>query len=162
MGQFVSNHSGLALLLTFSTVLSVSLTTAPSAFAEPSNEQRLRTDAIEIFIPKTFKVPVNGCSYIPVTYSWRSFYSEVTHASVYIAHPTKDQIIGGLSIWTHKNPGSGILPLQICSYKFPDTEDGGFYSRARKGPYDFNLTVFDLESKTRPIQLGPDRKIRLN
>lgn len=149
--------------LAFLLTLSFSSPIAPiyDAGAAASDEQRLRTDAIEIYLPKNFAVPVKGCSYVPVKFRWRYFYSQVTNASVWLVHPNKDQIIGGITIWAHKNPGEGSIPLKICSYRWLDSEATDFYSRAKKRAYEIDLWVMDFDNKTDAIQLGPDRKIRL-
>jgi hypothetical protein len=133
------------------------------AFA--SKEERIRTETIEIYFPKTFKAPRSGCTNVPIRYEWRYF---MNHRSVgaYITLETKNEwIIGEIYLQPEFSGGGGVANLKICASRWVGDEEtidgtvfpGDTYQPAKKGRYFIDLWVSDFDNKDNPLQF-PKRK----
>jgi hypothetical protein len=156
--------------ITFVAFLTAMLLTAgwaSPAFAK--KEERIRTEALEIFFPKSIKSPKSGCSNIPIRYEWRYF---LNHLSVgaYIWIETKNEwTVGEISLEPGFSGGAGVADLKICATRWVGPEvtidgevfEGDVYQGVKKGTYFIDVMVNDFDNKEKPFQLPKRRSITL-
>jgi hypothetical protein len=128
------------------------------AFA--SKEERLRTEAIDIFVPTSFKVPKSGCSLVEFKYKWRFFQNHETILTWITIENKKGWIIGEIYLEPDITGGEGIAVIKICSTRWigdPEIIDGKLvpgtaYQSAQKGAYVWNLDVTDFDNRKNMFQ----------
>jgi hypothetical protein len=130
------------------------------AFA--TKEERIRTEAIEIFVPKSFKAPKSGCSFIPIRYEWRYFMNHETIGAFLTIETKDDWIISSFYLQPDITGSSGVVDMRVCSTRWVGDEEvvdgkllpGEVFQRAKKGNYFFELDLWDFDNKENMIQYG--------
>jgi hypothetical protein len=132
------------------------------------SENRIRTEAMEIFVPKSFKAPKSGCSIIPIKYKWRYFLNHETILADITLYAKGGWIVGQVFLEPDSTGGKGVAELKICSTRWVGEEEliegklvpGTAFQQARKGSYKLELGVVDFENEKNMFQYR-SRPIRL-
>ena len=141
-------------------VVAVLLTMSGTTAALAESENRIRTEAMEIFVPKSFKAPKSGCSFIPIKYEWRYFLNHETILADVSLYAKGGWLIGQVFLEPDSTGGKGIAELKICSTRWVGEEEliegkifpGTAYQRARKGSYKLELYVVDFDNEKNTFQ----------
>jgi hypothetical protein len=128
------------------------------AFA--SKKERLRTEAIEIFVPTSFKAPKSGCSLVEFKYKWRFFQNNETILTWITIENKKGWMIGEIYLEPDITGGEGIAEIKICSTRWigdPEIIEGKLvpgnaYQSAQTGAYVWNLDVTDFDNRKNMFQ----------
>jgi hypothetical protein len=130
--------------------------------AAAKSENRIRIEAIQVFVPKTFAAPKSGCTSIPIRYEWRFFLNHESIGAYFTLETKSEWTIGEVYLQPSSTGGSGVVDLKICSTRWIGDEEvidgktypGDVFQRAKKGNYIFNLTVWDFDNKENLFQQG--------
>jgi hypothetical protein len=154
--QNVFSFRKLLASLVFAVLLTMSGTTAALA----KNEERLRTEALEIFFPKSFKAPKSGCSIIPIKYEWRFFLNHETIVADITLETKTGWAIGEVSLEPDVTGGKGLAEMKICSTRWigepllveGKTFPGSALQKATKGTFVMDLYVTDFDNRDNVFQ----------
>ena len=141
-------------------VVAVLLATSGANPAVANKEERLRTEAIEIFFPKSFKAPKSGCSIIPIKYEWRFFQNHETIAADITLETKNGWAIGEVSLEPDVTGGKGLAEMKICSTRWigepvlveGKTYPGNALQKATKGTFVMDLYVTDFDNRDNVLQ----------
>lgn len=150
------------LVVLLATALVATGGTSP-AFAK--KEERIRTETIVIFFPKSLKAPTSGCSSVPIRYEWRYF---LNHRSVgaRIDFETKnDWLLGEIYLQPDVSGTGGVANLKFCAERWVGEDEtidgevfpGETYQAVKKGRYFIDVMVNDFDNKDNFLQF-PKRK----
>jgi hypothetical protein len=143
-------------------VVAVLLTTSSATAALATKEERIRTEAIEIFVPTNFKAPQSGCSFVPFKYRWRFFQNHETILAQITIENKKGWWIGDIYLYPDVTGGEGVAEIKICSTRWigePEVIEGKLvqgspYQSSRKGAYLWHLDVTDWDNRKNIFQSG--------
>ena len=99
-------------------VVAVLFTTSGATAALATKEERIRTEAIEIFVPTSFKAPQSGCSSVPFKYRWRFFQNHETILAQITIENKKGWWIGDTYLYPDVTGGEGVAEIKICSTRW--------------------------------------------
>jgi hypothetical protein len=137
------------------------------AFA--SKEERIRTETIEIYFPKTFKAPKSGCSNVPIRYEWRYFLNHLSVGARITLETKKEWAVGEVYLQPDFSGGGGVVNLKICAKRWVGEEEsiggevfpGDIYQGVKKGKYLVDLWVTDFDNKENSFQFPKRKPLRL-
>jgi len=135
----------------------------PIGFSQPasaSSEVRLKTEAMTVWVAKSYPAPQGGCIDIPIRYKWAKTYRVDTIASVSIYTPD-DQLIGDVYWRSDLTPRRGTVFLRICDSPWVSGDGYDFVAGVR-GRYQLDFNVTDLDNpRGKNIFQDKSMKIRL-
>lgn len=136
---------------------------ASPAFAK--KEDRIRTEALEIFFPKNIKAPKSGCSQVPIRYEWRYFLNHLSVGAYITLETKKEWAVSEVYLQPDFSGGAGVVNLKICSQRWVGEEEtidgevfpGDIYQGVKRGKYYIDVWGTDFDNKENSFQF-PKRK----
>ena len=133
-----------------------------AAPATAKSENRIRTEAIDLFVPKTIKAPKVGCSMVPVRFEWRYYINEKSTLAIVSLETRSGHLVGDLYLEPENTEEEGTAALKICSSRWVGEEEvidgklveGTLYFGVKKGRHVFDLFVADFDNQRNGIQTG--------
>jgi len=133
-----------------------------AAPATAKSENRIRTEAIDLFVPKTIKAPKTGCSIIPVRFEWRYYTNGKSTLAIVSLETRSGHLVGDLYLEPETTEEKGTAGLKICSSRWVGEEEiidgklveGTRYFGVKKGRHVFDLFVADFDNQRNGIQTG--------
>lgn len=137
---------------------------ASAAFA--NKEERIRTEALDIFFPRSMKAPKSGCTNVPIRFEWRYFMNHLSVGAFITLETKNDWELGNLYLEPNFSGGQGVASLKICANRWVGDEEtiddivfpGDIFQAAKKGRYFIDVNVNDFDNKDNPFQF-PKRKL---
>ena len=150
-------------------VVAVLLTTSGATAALAAKEERIRTEAIDVYFPKSMKAPTSGCSSVPIRYEWRYFINYQSVLATIDFETKNNRLLGYIFLEPDSSGTGGIANLKFCAEKWVDEDEiidgvvvpGDTFQAGKKGRYFIDLLVYDADNKDKPFQLPKRRSITL-
>lgn len=136
---------------------------ASAAFA--NKEERIRTEALDIFFPRSMKAPKSGCTNVPIRFEWRYFMNHLSVGAFITLETKKEWVVGEVYLQPDFSGGAGVVDLKICSKRWVGEEEaidgelfpGDIYQGVKRGKYYIDVWVTDFDNKDNAFQF-PKRK----
>ena len=112
--------------------------------ASASSEVRLKTEAMTVWVSKSYLAPQGGCIDIPIRYKWGKVYRVDTVASISI-YNLNDQLIGDVYWRADLTQRRGTVLLRVCDSPWTSV-DGDSFVAVAPGRYQLDLGVADLDN----------------
>jgi hypothetical protein len=137
--------------------------------ASASKEERIRTEAIDIFFPKSMKAPTSGCSSVPIRYEWRYFINYRSVGASVTFETKNNWMLGYIFLDPDPSGTGGVANLKFCAERWVDEDEiidgvvvpGDTFQAGKKGRYFIDLLVYDGDNKDNHFQLPKRKSITL-